>query len=457
MNSVRGRITLLILSLLVLVLGSAGYALDRQLRQSEREAFDTRMERTLNLSEDTANAALLEELPEGDRRLDAVLRADDSTLRLTLAGRFVYRAGASLPAGAPAQVPLGLSSRVLGGHSYRILSRQIGESSVARLDLFADLRSLERRERERRNRIIGVLAVTLLLAATGTLLSAELVLRPLSQLRRLTSEIAAERDLARRVPADRGLREIRALAGSFNAMLARLQRSAVQRERALNATRRFTADAGHELRTPMTAMGATLALLGRPDLPDTQRAELAAEAQAQQERFETLLAGLSALARGDAGPHTRAPVDLAEVADQVLAETRAGGSGGRVDAVLPDGAVWVRGWEPGLRLLVQNLVRNALIHAGPQAAVRVTLAAPGDGVVLTVEDDGPGIPAADRQRIFEPFARGGDGSRPGSGLGLALVAQQAGQHQAQVVVDDSPALGGARFTVTFPPGSAPTG
>jgi signal transduction histidine kinase len=116
-----------------------------------------------------------------------------------------------------------------------------------------------------------------------------------------------------------------------------------------------------------------------------------------------------------------------------------------VRASLPEEPVAVRGWEPGLRLLVDNLVENAARHGRPEGQVLVTLTADG---VLHVDDDGEGVPADQRERIFEPFARIDGTGRPGSGLGLALVAQQARHHGATVTVDDAP-LGGARFTVAF--------
>mgnify|MGYP000855972802 CR=1 FL=1 len=371
-------------------------------------------------------------------------------LQLTLAGPVLYRSGSELPRGAPSTVPNGLSTVRLGGQDYRVLGAPLSDESLgslARLDLLASLETLERRERTRRGRIVIVLAFTLVLAGLGTVLAADIVLRPLSRLRSITSEIAAERDLDRRVPAGRGPTEIRTLAESFNAMLGRLQRSASARERAHQATRRFTADAGHELRTPLTAMGATISLLGRSDLPEGQRAELAAEAQAQQTRFVALLDGLSALARGEGGPVPREAVDLAEVVDQVVAEAAATYPDAEIAADLPEGSLAVTGWEPGLRMVAGNLIGNAIVHGGTPPRVAVSLARSGVSVELVVEDDGPGIDEADHERVFEPFARAGDGSRPGSGLGLALVDQQAKQHGAAVIIERSPRLGGARITV----------
>jgi two-component system sensor histidine kinase PrrB len=108
----------------------------------------------------------------------------------------------------------------------------------------------------------------------------------------------------------------------------------------------------------------------------------------------------------------------------------------------------VTGWPDGLRLLVDNLIENAVRHGGSLAEVGLRRDRQG-GLLLTVDDDGPGIPEGDRARVFERFARGEQSTSPGSGLGLALVAQQAQLHGGDVAVGDSPA-GGARFTVRLP-------
>jgi signal transduction histidine kinase len=131
-----------------------------------------------------------------------------------------------------------------------------------------------------------------------------------------------------------------------------------------------------------------------------------------------------------------------------VAEATAEQAGAHLHTDLPDGPVMVRGWDAGLRMLVGNLVQNAVRHGGADGRVDVTLT---DGPVprLVVDDDGPGIPEDQRERIFEPFTRLDSVTSPGSGLGLALVAQQAERHGAQVAVEESP-LGGSRFSVTFP-------
>ena len=181
-----------------------------------------------------------------------------------------------------------------------------------------------------------------------------------------------------------------------------------------------------------------------------------ADALSEQRRLVDLLDGLQALARGDAGPLEHTQVDLAELVDELVTAAAARNPEVRVRADLPDDPVAVEGWEPGLRLLIGNLVTNAVRHGRPGGEVHVTLrpAHDGTGPVLHVDDDGTGVPEAERERIFAPFARVDGTDRPGSGLGLALVAQQARHHDADVDVGDA-ALGGARFTVTF--SAAPAG
>jgi two-component system, OmpR family, sensor histidine kinase PrrB len=187
-------------------------------------------------------------------------------------------------------------------------------------------------------------------------------------------------------------------------------------------------------------------LARHPELDPERRNALLDDALTEQRRLVDLLDGLQALARGDAAPGDDTDVDLSEL----VAEATAEHSSAHVRTDLPDGPVVVRGWDAGLRMLVGNLVQNAIRHGAPDGRVDVALTN-GPAPRLIVDDDGPGIPADQRERIFEPFTRLDAVTSPGSGLGLALVAQQADRHGAEVEVEDSP-LGGSRFVVTFPAG-----
>ncbi|HWI71900.1 MAG TPA: HAMP domain-containing sensor histidine kinase [Baekduia sp.] len=448
MRSLRGRLTLGVLVVLAAVMAAAGAAAFHEIDRSERAALDDRLKRTAELARPTAVAAVQQEVPSKDDRLDAVLRATGSSLRLRLGRATLVDAGAAPP--QHAALPRGLSTFTSGGRRYRAYVTTLSDPDLggrARLEVVSSLGGLEHRisELERRVALIGLGG--LVLVGVLVWLIASVVLRPLRRLRAVTATIADDEDLGRRVPDDRGPAELRSVARSFNAMLARIGRSAADRERALAATRRFAADAGHELRTPLTSVQATLSALRRhPELDAGRRDALLDDALAEQRRLVDLLDGLQALARGDAGVEHVA-VDLTELVDEVVTAAAARAPDVALTAELPDAPVVVEGWEAGLRVVVENLVTNAVRHGGRTVHVALT-AAP--AATLTVDDDGPGIPDADRERIFTPFARLDGAGSPGSGLGLALVAQQAGHHGATVEVARAPEpLGGARFTVRF--------
>lgn len=448
MRSLRGRLTVGLTLVLALVLFVAGVLAAQEVDRSEREALDDRLMKTAELSKATALDAVQKELPQGDSRLNAVLSATRTSLRLTLGRVALIDTGDPFP--RTARLPLGLSTFTSDGVRYRAYVTRLRDRSLgglARLELTTRLTALEDRQSRLERRLALLVAAALAVSALLVFFASGVLLRPLRRLRRATAEIAGEQDLDQRVRDDSGPRETRELASSFNAMLARLSRSAADRERAIEATRRFAADAGHELRTPLTAIEARLSALARhPDQPEEKRAAMAAEALEQQHRLVALLDGLQALARGDASPATER-IDLGDVADAALASARDRHPTTTWLADVPSGAVPVDAWEPGVRSLLDNLIENAVRHGRRDGSVAVSLH---DGPLpeLVVEDDGPGIPEAERERIFEAFVRLADAGE-GSGLGLALVAQQARVHGATVDVDRSEMLGGARFTVRF--------
>ena len=439
MKSLRGRLTLGVVLVLAAVLAAAGILVSRYVDSSERDALDDRLERTAQLSQATALDAVQEGVPERDRRLDAALEATGTSLRLVVGSTVLLDTGAPPP--HRPRLRLGLQTFASGGDRYRAYVTTLRDpdlEGLARLEVVTRLASLEERLADLDRRLLALGALALALAAVGTWLAAELALRPVRALRRVASSIARDEDLGRRVPAG-GPSELRSLGASFNAMLERLGSSSA-------VTRRFAADAGHELRTPLTSVQATLDALRRhPELTPERQASMLEDAAAEQRRMVALLDGLQALARGDVATAERSELDLAEVVDAVVVAAAARHEGVEVRATLPDVPVAVRGWEPGLRLLVDNLVENAARHGAAGGRILVTLT---DDGVLHVDDDGPGVPPDQRERIFEPFARLDGTGRPGSGLGLALVAQQARHHGATVTVTEAP-LGGARFTVTF--------
>ncbi|HVF78069.1 MAG TPA: HAMP domain-containing sensor histidine kinase [Solirubrobacteraceae bacterium] len=447
MRSLRGRLTLGITLMLAVVLAGSGIVVSRYVDRSEREALDDRLKRTAELSRETALAAVQRELPTTDRRLDNVLSATSTSLQLVLENRQLFAAGLTPPTGRPTPRG-GLSTFEVRDERYRAYAISLDAlGGLARLEVTTRLAPVERKLSELNRRLVGFGAAALLVAAFGVWFAAELLLRPLRRLRAATAVIATTEDLDRRVPGDDGPAELRSLAASFNQMLARLGRSAADRERALAATRRFTADAGHELRTPLTSVQANLSAISRhPEMPEQQRAEMVEDALSENRRLVELLAGLQALARGDSAAVEHADVELTDLVGVALSAASARRPELSWSLKLPAEPVVVHGWEPGLRMLVDNLIENAARHGG--TAVAVTLVAEHGAAALFVDDDGAGVAEAERERIFEPFVRANGTSTPGSGLGLALVSQQVRAHGATVSVGESP-LGGARFAVRF--------
>jgi two-component system, OmpR family, sensor histidine kinase PrrB len=449
-RSLRARLSLGVGLVIAVVLGVSGTLISNYAERTARETLDDRLRRTAELSRATAVDAVENAVPGTDRRLDAVLRATRSSLRLFIGDAVVLEAGRpALAGGIP---PTGLRTVTSRGERYRVLVtplRGAGLGDLAKLEVVSSLGELEERQAELDSRLTWLGIGALLAAGLGAFLAAVRTLGPLRRLRLAAGRIAAEDDLDVRVSETDGPAEVRSLAASFNAMLSRLSASASLRERALEATRRFAFDAGHELRTPLTTVQATLSALHRhPDVSPEQRAAMLDDALEEQRRLVALLDGLQALARGEATSAEHDDVDLADLVTRAVADTRARYPATAFALDLPDAPVVLRGWEPGLHLLVVNLVTNAAHHGRPGGNVWVTLVAR-PVPVLTVDDDGDGIAEGDRDRIFEPFRRlEAAADRPGTGLGLALVAQQAREHAATVRVEASPA-GGARVVVAF--------
>jgi signal transduction histidine kinase len=190
-------------------------------------------------------------------------------------------------------------------------------------------------------------------------------------------------------------------------------------------------------------------LAAHPDLPAPQRKEIIAELAAAQQRMATTLSALAQLASGELAARERAPVELTDLAAQaVTAAARTAPPGITVHAVLPVADVTVLGSPAGLRLAVDNLLANAVRHSGG-TRVEAAVVVAGDRALLTVDDDGAGVPPDEREQLFTRFRRGRSARGPGSGLGLALVAQQAALHGGRAWLADSP-LGGTRAVLELP-------
>jgi two-component system, OmpR family, sensor kinase len=292
-------------------------------------------------------------------------------------------------------------------------------------------------------RDLGLTVLVAFLAfALGVWWLARRVLAPVQRVTQAAAQVSSK-DLQRRVPVPETDDELRALALSINHMLDRLQES-------FETQRRFTADASHELRTPVTAIVGHAQYLLRRTHPNAEQIDSLRVIQREGERMAKLVHDLLELARADAGFQvTREPMNLVEVLEAVRDEmTPLGTATIKVDCATP--LLEVEGDPARLKQVVLNLVQNAL-DAGARN-VNLHLEKEGRDVRLEVLDDGPGIPAEALPHVFERFYRV-DGARStrgnGSGLGLAIVRWIVQQHFGTVEVR-SRSGEGTVFTILLP-------
>jgi signal transduction histidine kinase len=275
---------------------------------------------------------------------------------------------------------------------------------------------------------------------------------PISGLTKTARRVAKTRNPEVELPRLRADDEIADLSRTLDDMLGELAEAHTETEDALGRQRQFVADASHELRTPLTSILANLELL-EAELEGEDR-EIAASALRSSQRMRRLVADLLLLARADAGRQApRQPVDLAGVVREAAGE--AAPLAERHELELDaSGPVMVDGSADDLHRLALNLIQNALVHtpAGTRVCVRLR-SEDDDGALLEVEDDGPGVPAELRHRLFERFVRGHGDTGGGSGLGLAIVRAVAETHGGSVELTEREG-GGARFVVKLPPARA---
>lgn len=309
--------------------------------------------------------------------------------------------------------------------------------------------------------LVGAAGVIVALAAGWVL--ARTALHPIDRLAQTADAIGAARDFGRRVPvAQTRQDEIGRLAMAFNRMLGELQQAHDQVATALVAQRRFVADASHELRTPLATLRGNIDLLRQilADLgaPDATETIILDDVSAEAERMSRLVADLLLLAQADAGQHlTLRPVDLTEVTREAARTARLLRDDVLVEASdLPDGLT-VLGHADRLRQVLLILLDNAVKHTPAGGRIVLTAARVGpttpagdQTAVFRVSDDGPGIPPAEHERIFERFYRApGTRSGEGAGLGLAIARWIVEEHHGTITVESAPGAG-ATFSVQLP-------
>jgi len=288
------------------------------------------------------------------------------------------------------------------------------------------------------------------LALIAGLILARRAMSPISGLTATAKGIAETGDPSMRVPVPEGRDEVAELARTLQAMLDSLEEAREETEGALVRQRQFVADASHELRTPLTSILANLELL--TDVLDGERGEAARSALRSSQRMRRLVGDLLLLARADAKRQLpREPTDVGRVLVEAAAELGpvADGHDLRIDA---DEAI-VNGTRDELHRMTLNLMENAIRHTPAGTHVNARVSSVDGHVLLTVQDDGPGVPAELRDRIFERFVRGAGDRGSSSGLGLSIVRAVAHSHGGTVDLEDADP--GARFVVRLPRAEVP--
>ncbi len=394
-----------------------------------------------------------------DRRLDSIIDASFNpdqfqdprrgvltTGRAKATGELVFQRGPQLP-----PLPPGTATVEVNGAEYRVRTIVLDQDGglLMSIGIRADSILLSAK-RIPLYIVVGV--VTVLIAGGLGWLLAGPAIRPLRKLTEHTSKLG--RDTAT-MPEVRGVREAEDLSEAMTGMLTRLAAAQQATTNSLQAAQDFAANAAHELRTPLTAMRADLDTLRIHDLPEDERDEVVADLSRAQRRVEAIITALGQLASGQLARHEdRELIDVTEMLYRVARENMRGGSVEvEVHAAADVGSVL--GWPAGLRLAVDNLVRNAVTHG---EASRIVLTAQRHEPVLTiiVDDNGRGLPTEEHETVLGRFRRGSTAGAGGSGLGLALVVQQAELHGGSIRLSDSP-LGGLRATLTVSGASAATG
>ncbi len=289
---------------------------------------------------------------------------------------------------------------------------------------------------------VAAVAAVIAAALAGSLISSRIA-RPLAQLAAASDRMAAG-DLGTRAEVA-GSDEIGRLAHSFNDM-------ASQVEGTVTALRRFVSDAAHQLGTPLTALRTDLEMLQDTAGGEGDRRRLD-RALAQEQRLEALGSGLLQLSRLESPDASRPvrPVDLAGLLEAAAdaVSSRVEQAGLDLEVAVPDAPVMAVADPDRLRTAVENLVDNAIKFTPPDGHVRCGVRAEDGSALIWVADDGPGIPVADRERVFERFYRApGTADRPGSGLGLAIVRAAAKASGGSVRV--APSDAGTRMEIRLP-------
>jgi two-component system OmpR family sensor kinase len=437
-HSLRARLLwFLLLAVVATTLLQASMAYRSALAEAD-ELFDIQM-RQMALS-------LSPGIPIGGQLAESAGRADDDHYDFviqvwTVDGLSLFQSTAR--AALPQRAVMGFSTVKARDTTYRLFSFDTG-SQVIQVAQDERVRQTMAAKLALRTVLPTLALVPLLMILVWWVVSSSLM-----PVRRVQQQVAARQvdelgELAEETLPD----EIRPLVHELNLLFRRVTQ-------AFDAQKNFVADAAHELRTPLAALKLQVQALRRAG-DEASRETAIQRLNAGIDRATRLIEQLLVLARQQSGTQARADaqgVDLIATAKAVQAEMAPLAESKRIELGVDIQGIesaWVSGQPDALRILLRNVIDNAIKYTPACGQVRVALATHSAGPRLTVEDSGPGIAPADRSRVLDRFYRVAGSEVSGSGLGLAIVKTIADAHQASVTLDASDALGGLRLTVQFP-------
>ncbi len=432
--SLRTRVAFATSIAAAIVVGIVGTIVWVGITNDRKERLDRRLDEAAGFAIPFLPRRGLDEVPRSPNDQDAVI-----TVRKD--GDVTTNSKVTLP-----ELPPGYADTYVNDVRYRVrtveilvpdsMSVAVGATYDATI---ADTNNLHRR-------VIIICSFAIGTAAVAGWLLAAFAVRPLKRLAQQTRAI----DVGGEAPDIdvRGATEAVEIADAINGMVQRIWEEQDRTKAALVSSRDFAAVTSHELRTPLTAMRTNLEVLATLDLAEDQRKEVLNDVIRTQTRIESTLWAIERLAQGELSTSDdHVPVDITELLDRAAHDAM------RVYpeldvSLVPAPTVIIVGLPAGLRLAVDNAIANAVKH-GDATRIQLSAVSSRAGVEIAIDDDGVGIPEEERKIVFDRFARGSTASHSGSGLGLALVAQQAELHGGTASLEQSP-LGGVRLLLRLP-------
>lgn len=435
MRSLRARLLAFLLAAIVLAGGIQAAVTYRTVLREADAIFDYHMQQmALSLRSGLPPSAAVSGLGPSEQNFDFVVQV------WTQDGQRIFESADE--ALLPQLAVLGFAEVNARGTTYRVLSMQTRGLVIQVAQDMAARRQMAGSLALRTVAPVALMAPLLMLVVWWVVSGS---LAPVSRVRR---QVASRQPDDLSPVGEEGLpEEVRPLVAELNLLFERVRR-------AFDAQKHFVADAAHELRSPLAALKLQVQLLRRASDP-------AAHEQAVQrlaagiDRAARLVEQLLTLARNEAQAAAgaeAAQVDLTALAREAIADAVPGAESRRIDLGLARAdAVCLAGHVDALRILLRNLVDNAVKYTPEGGRVDVTVQQEeGGSALLVVEDSGPGLAESDRERVWDRFYRAPDAGASGSGLGLAIVRSVAQLHGAELALDRSATLGGLRVRVQFP-------